>query len=158
MFVNGMLYNRYTLLVLYITIHFKKTLMWNVPRNKITKSAVRAKKVEVIMIEQSDIEIVDKEYFETIEIKEYTIVIRSLSTGHYWCLLEQIYNGCRTFQILHKHKEAEPYHPQKNRPSVLACCDYIKSHDAYQLRKEREKEESRQRRKEKKRKKRALPG
>ena len=98
------------------------------------------------MIDSIDISAVDVGYFETIEIKEYTIVIRSLSTGHYWCLLEQIYNGCRTFQILHKHKEAEPYHPQKNRPSVLACCAYIQSHDAYYLERERKKKERRMRR------------
>ena len=105
-------------------------------------------RIEDIMIGQADIIEIDRSYFEIVEKRDFVLVLRSLSTGHYWCLLEQIYNGCRTFQILHKHKEAEPYHPQKNRPSVLACCDYIKSHDAYQLRKEREKEESRQRRKE----------
>lgn len=98
------------------------------------------------MIDSTDVESIDKKYFETIEIKEYTIVIRSLSTGHYWCLLEQICNGCRTFQILHKHKEAEPYHPQKNRSSIVSCCEYIRSHDAFYQEKEKRKKERRLRR------------
>ena len=95
------------------------------------------------MIGQADIIEIDRSYFEIVEKRDFVLVLRSLSTGHYWCLLEQIYNGCRTFQILHKHKEAEPYHPQKNRPSVLACCDYIKSHDAFHLERERKKKDRR---------------
>lgn len=109
------------------------------------------------MVKQTEIESIDREYFDIIEARDYVLVLRSRNTGHHWCLLEQIYNGYRTFQILHKHKKADPYHPQKNRPSVEACCAYIKSHDAYQLRKEREKEESRQRRQEEKRKKEPSP-
>lgn len=107
------------------------------------------------MIDRIDIEAIDKEYFEIMEIKDYILVLRSRNTGHFWSLLEQEYNGCRTFQIRHKHKEEAPYHSQKNRPSVAACCDYIKSHDAYQLKKDCEKKKRRQA---EKRKKRALPG
>ena len=65
------------------------------------------------MIDQVDIDFIDENHFEIIGKKPYTLVIRSRSTGHYWSLLEQVYNGHRTFQICHKHKEAEPYHPQK---------------------------------------------
>jgi hypothetical protein len=100
-------------------------------------------KVEVIMIEQSDIEIVDKEYFEIIGKKPYTLTIRSRSTGHYWCLLEQVCNNHRTFRIGHKHKEIDPYHYQRNKPSVAACCEYIRSHDEYHIKKERKKKERR---------------
>ena len=58
------------------------------------------------MIDSIDISAVDVGYFETIEIKEYTIVIRSLSTGHYWCLLEQIYNGWTVcFSVLRVYPE-----------------------------------------------------
>ena len=157
MFVNGMLYNRYTLLVLYITIHFKKTLMWNVPRNKITKSAVGAKKVEAIMIERTDIELIDRNYFEIIERSGYTLALRSLTTGHYWFLLERLANGHRTFMISHKHHIADPYHLQTYRPSISVCCEYIRDHDAYHQEQERIKEERRARRRAVLGKKQVLP-
>ena len=98
------------------------------------------------MIEQSDIEIVDKEYFEIIGEKDYTLVLRSRNTGHHWCLLEQVYNGYRTFQISHRHHMTGPYHIQTNRPSISVCCEYIRSHDAYHLEREKRKEERRARR------------
>lgn len=98
------------------------------------------------MIVQADIDYIDREYFELVGKKDYTIVLRSKSTGHYWCLLEQVCNGHRTFQICHKHKEAEPYHPQKNRPSIVSCCEYIRSHDAFYQEKEKRKKERRLRR------------
>lgn len=110
------------------------------------------------MIEKSDVLEVDRDYFEVMEIKDYVLVLRSKSTGHYWYLLEQVYNGHRTFRISHKHKESKPYHFQRNKPSILECCGYIRGHDAYQLAKEHEKEKRRIRRQEEKRKNRALPG
>lgn len=110
------------------------------------------------MIDSTDMASIDKDHFIIIEIKEYTIVIKSRSTGHYWCLLEQVYNGCRTFRISHKHHAADPYHFQRNKPSIANCCEFIQSHDAYQLAKEHGKEVRRARRQEEKRKKRALPG
>ena len=109
------------------------------------------------MIEQSDIEIVDKEYFEIVEIKDFILVLQSRNTGHYWCLLERIYNGCRTFQISHRHHPSDPFHRQKSKPSIETCCDYIKSHDAYQLVKEHKKAERRQRRQAEKHGKKTLP-
>lgn len=110
------------------------------------------------MIEQSDIEIVDKEYFEIMESKDYVLVLRSRNTGHFWCLLEQEYNGCRFFQIRHRHHAENPYHIQKSRATIADCCEYIQSHDAYHLKKERRKEERRQRRQAEKHQKKALPG
>lgn len=109
------------------------------------------------MIDQTDIDSINKKYFEIIEKKDYTIVIRSRDTGHYWCLLEQVYNDHRFFQISHRHHAENPYHIQKSRPTIADCCEYIQSHDAYHLKKERRKEEGRQRRQAEKRKKRALP-
>lgn len=95
------------------------------------------------MINQEDIIEIDREYFEIIGKKDFVLVLRSRNTGHYWSLLEQVYNGHRTFQICHKHKEAEPYHPQKNRPSIVSCCEYIRSHDAFYQEKEKRKKERR---------------
>ena len=123
-------------------------------RATIAQVAVRLR-IEATMIEQPDIEIVDKEYFEIVEVKDFILVLRSKSTGHYWCLLEQMCNGHRTFRISHRHKKTSPYHFQRNKPSVAACCEYIKSHDAYQLEKERRKAELRMLRREEKTKKKA---
>lgn len=98
------------------------------------------------MIDSIDIEAIDTEYFEIIEIKKYTLVLRSRNTGHFWCLLEQVYSGHRTFRISHKHKKTDPYHFQRNKPSILACCAYIQDHDRYHLQKNQEKGEQRLRR------------
>ena len=98
------------------------------------------------MIDGNDIEEIDKNYFDIVEKKEYGIFLRSYCTGHYWYLLEQVYNNCRTFQISHKHHATDAFHLQKNRPTIEACCDYIKSHDAYHLKKMKKKEEHRKKR------------
>lgn len=109
------------------------------------------------MIDSTDMESIDKEHFKIVEKKEYTIVLRSKNTGHYWCLLEQEYNNHRTFRISHRHKESAPYHFQRNKPTVAECCDYIKNHDVFQLAKEHEKEERRRIRLANKDKKNTLP-
>lgn len=96
------------------------------------------------MIDGIDIGAIDKSYFDIIEKKVYGVVLRSRCTGHYWYLLEQIYNEHRTFQISHKHHIFDPYHLQKNRPSVDDCCEYIMSHDNYHLAKTRKKEQKKQ--------------
>ena len=98
------------------------------------------------MIDKTDIDGVDIEYFDIIGKKEFGIVLRSRNTGHYWHLLEQVYNDCRTFQISHKHHTTDAFHLQKNRPTIEACCDYIKSHDAYHLKMMKKKEDHRKRR------------
>ena len=41
------------------------------------------------MIENTDVETVDTDYFDIISARDYTIVLRSKCTGHYWHLLEQ---------------------------------------------------------------------
>ena len=98
------------------------------------------------MLERTDLQVIDKDYFDIIEAKDYSLVLRSKNTGHYWYLLEQEYNGNRSFLIHHKHNASKPYHPQKNRPSIEACCEYIMSHDAFHLDRVRKKDQRRLRR------------
>ena len=110
------------------------------------------------MIDRIDIEAIDKKYFEITGKKEYTLVLRSRNTGHHWCLLEQVYNGRRSFQISHRHHVSDPFHLQKNKPTVEECCAYIRSHDTYHLERERKKEERRMRRRANSGEKQSLPG
>ena len=98
------------------------------------------------MIDRIDIEAIDKEYFEITGKKDYTLVLRSKGTGHYWCLLEQVYNGHRFFRISHRHHASDPFHLQKSRSSIEQCCEYIQSHDLYHMERERKKNERRMRR------------
>ena len=91
------------------------------------------------MIGRTDLSAIDTDYFSIIGIKEYTLVLRSRNTGHDWYLLEQVYNGHRTFLIHHRHDATKPYHPQTNRPTIEACCEYIKGHDAFHLERTRKK-------------------
>ncbi len=98
------------------------------------------------MIEFSDIMAIDTDHFELVEIREFFIVLHSRSTGHDWHLLEREANGYRTFLISHRHNTTAPFHPQKSRPSIEACCEYIKSHDSYQIKKNRKREARRRQR------------
>ena len=70
------------------------------------------------MITQTDLDNIDTSYFQIIEVKPYTLTLRSRNTGHYWALQERIANGCRTFLISHRHHEKDPYHFQNIRGSA----------------------------------------
>lgn len=98
------------------------------------------------MITKADISTIDRGYFDIIETREYFLVLRSKNTGHCWYLLEQEANGHRTFQIKHRHNKTAPYHPQKNKVNIAACCEYIKDHDAFHLERARKKKEHRSKR------------
>ena len=98
------------------------------------------------MIELKELLSIDTDWFEIICPREYSVVLHSRVTGHDWYLLEQEANGHRTFRISHRHERSMPFHPQKNRPSIPACCEYIKGHDAFHLRRIKEKEERRRKR------------
>lgn len=95
------------------------------------------------MINEKDIIEIDTSYFVIREVREYIIVLHSINTGHDWCLSEREANGHRSFMISHRHDVSKPYHLQKSKASVVACCDYIKSHDAFHLDREREKKDRR---------------
>ena len=92
------------------------------------------------MINLNDLASIDTDYFEIKEIKEYSLVLRSKNTGHFWYLLEQVYNGNRSFLIHHKHSTTKAYHRQKSRPDICACCEYIRDHDTFHLERKKKKE------------------
>lgn len=95
------------------------------------------------MIDSNDIAAIDTDYFEIKEIKDYSLVLQSKNTGHFWYLLEQDYNGNRSFLIHHRHNTTKAYHPQKSKPYIYACCEYIKDHDTFHLEREKKKESQR---------------
>ena len=98
------------------------------------------------MIGLSDLAAIDRQYFEVIGNNDYCITLRSRNTLHEWHLLERIANDNRTFVISHRHGPSGPYHLQRSRPTVEACCDYIMDHDRYHLEKVRRQKEQRLRR------------
>ena len=98
------------------------------------------------MIKNTDLNNVKVGYFHIIEVKEYSLVLRSKNTGHYWYLLEQEANGHRTFKISHKHNLSDPYHVQRSKPTIDDCCEYIMSHDAFHLERIKKQKERRLRR------------
>ena len=97
------------------------------------------------MLTADDLSAINPDYFQIIDSNRARIVIMSRNTGHYWCLLERLSNGCRSFQIQHRHRETAPYHLQAYRPSIEACCAYIVQHDAFHLEREKAKQERRRR-------------
>lgn len=110
------------------------------------------------MIEIEEIQEIDEQYFLILARNPYCILLRSRSTGHYWHLLERLSNGHRTFVISHRHHVSDPFHIQKNRPSIKSCCEYIQGHDTYHLERERKKIERRMRRRANSGEKQSLPG
>lgn len=98
------------------------------------------------MIDNNDIASIDTEYFDIKEKRAYSLVLQSRNTGHYWYLLERIYNGKQSFSIYYKHNVGNAYHPQKSRPSISACCECIKEHDALHLERVKKKNERRKKR------------
>ena len=98
------------------------------------------------MIDNNDIASIDTNYFDIKEKRTFSLVLQSKNTGHYWYLLERIYNGKQSFSIYHKHNVEDAYRPQKSRPSISACCEYIKEHDAFHLERVKKKNERRERR------------
>ena len=97
------------------------------------------------MITRTDLSAIDTTYFQVLDSNGYLFVLRSHSTGHYWCLQEQALSGHRSFKILHRHHGTDPYHVQAYRPSVGACCAYIVQHDAFHIKREEAKQERRRR-------------
>ena len=101
------------------------------------------------MITIADISLIDTSYFEIVEVKDYTLTLRSKNTGHDRALLERIANGHRTFLISHRHHEKDPYHFQKIRGSadggIHAAIEYIMHHDEDYISRLREKELRRKR-------------
>ena len=93
------------------------------------------------MINSKDLKLLDKNYFDIIATSTYYVVLRSKNTGHLWHLLERDLNGHKSLVISHSHHASSPYHLQTNKPSIEACCEYIKNHDVYQLRKNQERKE-----------------
>lgn len=98
------------------------------------------------MIGTSDLAAIDRQYFEVIGSNEYCITLRSLNTLHEWHLMERVANGCTAYVISHRHGPSGPYHLQRSKPTVGACCDYIMDHDRYHLEKVRKQKEQRLRR------------
>ncbi len=101
------------------------------------------------MITSADISSIDTSYFEIVDVKDFTLIIRSRNTGHFWALLERMANGHRTFLISHKHHETDPYHFQKIRGSadgrINAAIEYIMHHDKDYISRLREKKLKRER-------------
>ena len=95
------------------------------------------------MLTANDLSVIDSARFQIIDSNEARVVLCSFCTGHYWCLLERAANGCRSFQIRHRHGSSGPYHIQVYRPSIEACCAYIKDHDAFHIEREMAKQKKR---------------
>lgn len=91
------------------------------------------------MIGQEELDLIDTNYFEITDVRAYTVTLHSRNTNHDWHLLERFANGHRSFLISHRHNAYDPYHPQKSRPTIEACCDYIRDHDSFQLKRTKKK-------------------
>ena len=98
------------------------------------------------MIDNDDIAAIDTKYFDINEQRSYSLTLQSRNTGHYWYLLERVYNSNRSFLIYHKHNIKDAYHSQKSGQNISVCCEYIKEHDAFHLERAKKKNERRERR------------
>ena len=73
-------------------------------------------------------------YFRIIGSNAFCITIQSRNTKHFWHIVEQQYNKCRSFSVSHKHNVHDTYHNHGHYKTLDLVVSEIKNHDAFQLR------------------------
>jgi len=81
------------------------------------------------MFSSSDESLLSHSYFNIILISDLVYEVQSICTGHYWRIIS--YNN--TCIILHKHKQKDEYHFQKQKNNLFDTILLIATHDQYQL-------------------------
>lgn len=88
------------------------------------------------MFQRNEFQELDRTYFEVRETSVCNIVLKSKSCGHMWAIQSrELFPGKRSLVILHKHKEADPYHEQAlmHPKTVAEAQDLIKAHDTWHI-------------------------
>ena len=89
------------------------------------------------MFHVSDIQRLDKSYFNIITVGDYDVTIQSRNTGHIWYIHNPEYPGEGECIIFHKHKASHPYHQHGRARSLQQAVKSIKGHDMFQMNRRR---------------------
>lgn len=83
------------------------------------------------MYSVKDYQLINKYYFNIIELHPYCIVIQSKNTKHYW----KIQSYVNSSRLYHKHKLEYEWHEQKFgsgiKHNVAGAIQSITAHDTY---------------------------
>ena len=87
------------------------------------------------MFDKTEINKIDKKYFQILQANGYHIIIKSKNTNHTWDIYCRDCDGYRSLIISHKHKEDYPFHEQAkmHQKTVMEAQELIKSQDKWHL-------------------------
>lgn len=85
------------------------------------------------MFDTSDIQKLDRSYFDIIVQADYDVMIRSKNTGHIWYIHSPGIRKEGECIIFHKHKQFHPFHKHGKAYGLSQAVWQIKKHDVFQL-------------------------
>lgn len=85
------------------------------------------------MFQASDMQMLDKSYFNIILRGDYDVTIQSKNTGHFWYIHNPEYPEEDACVIFHKHRASHPYHQHGKTGNLRQAVRKIKGHDVFQM-------------------------
>lgn len=88
------------------------------------------------MFTRSEINDLDRHYFDILGTSPFAITLRSRNTGHEWHILMSEGTGWQSCRILHRHRHSDSWHKHPSEPTLNDAVAVIQRHDRYQMRKD----------------------
>ena len=85
------------------------------------------------MFDTSDIQKLDRSYFNIIVQADYDVMIQSKNTGHIWCIRSSGNRKGGECIIFHKHEAFHPFHKHGKAKGLCQAVWMIKRHDVFQM-------------------------
>lgn len=85
------------------------------------------------MFNETDIQALDRKYFNVIVANDRDVTIQSKNTGHYWYLHCTDYPKEGKLVCFHKHRYKYPYHQHSREKSLRQAVKNIQGHDQWQM-------------------------
>lgn len=89
------------------------------------------------MFTQKDLKSIDRAYFAVKSAGCYGALLQSKNTLHCWYVTSEDYGRFKTCTIYHTHHADTPMHRHGSGRNLSSCMNKIRSHDFYQLEKDR---------------------
>jgi len=89
------------------------------------------------MFTAKELSAIDRRHFSVIRAGCLAVTIQSRNTGHCWHILYgEPRPGVISCRIWHTHRKGTAFHEHGHGRNLAACIRQIKSHDAWQLKKD----------------------
>ena len=92
------------------------------------------------MFTSSDFSRIDRKYFQVLSFNGFSVTLQSKNTGHFWHITFTQYGSQHSYEVSHKHRYEDAYHKHNHARSFKGAMRDIKDHDAYYLRKQKDRE------------------